>query len=227
MSFQFSIFRFQFFKILFTSFATSFVLLLLAILISEWTIVRSSKNYIFDSLEQVPDSQTILVLGTSPYLSGGGRNAFYVNRMLATKDLYNAGKAKNIIVSGDNRKHNYNEPQAMQRSLIELNIPKEVIYLDYAGFRTLDSVIRTNKVFGQDSFVIVSQKFHNERAVYIARKNGLKAFAYNAKDVPARYNMKTFVRERFARVKVFIDILTKKEPKFLGEPIEVRNTLDF
>jgi len=197
------------------------VFLLLIILISELTIVRGSKKYIFDSVEQIPENHTVLVLGTSPYLIDGRRNLFFVYRMQAAKQLYDAGKARNFIVSGDHSRRNYNEPLAMQQMLISFGVPQEKIYRDYAGFRTLDSVIRAYKIFGQDTFIIVSQKFHNERAVYIARKNGLNAYAFNARDIPARYSMKTFIRERFARVKVFVDILFNKQPKFLGEPIEI------
>jgi len=210
-------------KISLTISALFVVSLFLIILISEWTIIRNSRKYTFDCVEQVPENHTVLVLGTSPYLVNGRRNLFFVYRMQAAQQLYEAGKARNFIVSGDNSRHTYNEPQAMQESLIALGIPAEIIYLDYAGFRTLDSVIRTYKIFGQDTFIIVSQKFHNERAVYIARKHGLNAYAYNSRSISRRYSMKTFIRERFARVKVFVDILLNKEPKFLGEPIEIGN----
>jgi len=208
-------------KILIKISAIFIAILLLIILISELAIIRGSKNYIFNSIEQIPDSRTVLVLGTSPNLIDGRPNLFFVYRMQAAKKLYDAGKARNFIVSGDNSRHYYNEPLAMQQMLVSLGIPAERIFLDYAGFRTLDSVIRANKIFGQDTFIIVSQKFHNQRAVFIARKHGLNAYAFNARDIPARYSIRTFVRERFARVKVFVDILLNKEPKFLGEPIEI------
>ncbi len=209
-------------KMVFKFIIVCIILIIVIIIIAEYTIVKSSKDYIFDSAEQLPDSQVVLVLGTSPRAAGGRQNLFYIYRINAAKHLYDLGKAKAFIVSGDNRKLTYNEPQAMQNSLEELGVPKEIIYPDYTGFRTLDSVIRINKIFGQKTFIIVSQKFHNERAVYIARKNGLNAYAYNAEDVPVKYSPKTFIRERFARVKVFIDILFKKQPKFLGEPVEIK-----
>lgn len=211
----------KFIKIFLIVLGASIVLVGLLVLLSDWRIVKGSKEYVFDDISRLPDSQVVLVLGTSQKLAGGGNNPFYVYRMRAAKELYDAGKVKAFIVSGDNRTHHYNETEAMRRSLIELGIPDDMLYLDYAGFRTLDSVVRANKIFGQQTFIVVSQKFHNERAVYIARKNDLEAYGYNAKDVPVRSSFKTYVRERFARVKVFIDILTNKKPYFLGDPVEI------
>ncbi len=100
-------------------------------------------------------------------------------------------------------------------------VPENRIFLDYAGFRTLDSVVRAKLVFGLDSFTLISQEFHNERALYLATKNGINAVAYNAKDVSNRYRIKVKIREYFARTKVFIDILFKVKPKFLGPKIEI------
>ncbi|MBP5795958.1 MAG: YdcF family protein, partial [Bacteroidales bacterium] len=124
-------------------------------------------------------------------------------------------------VSGDNRHTNYNEPEAMRRSLVERGIPDEVIFLDYAGFRTFDSVVRAHEVFRQPNFIVVSQKFHNERAVFIAGKKGIEAFGYNAEDVGFNYGLMTYIRECFARCKVYIDLLTGKQPHFLGDPVDV------
>jgi SanA protein len=202
--------------------ALSFLALtLLVIWAAEIAIVRGSQPYLFDSVEQVADNQIILVLGTSPVLQSGNPNAFFVFRMEAARDLYRAGKVGAIVVSGDNRRHTYNEPRYMTNALVAFGVPTEIIYRDYAGFRTLDSVIRMYEIFGQNSFVIVSQQFHNERAVFIARQYGLNAYGFNAQDVPVRHSVRTFVRERFARVKVFIDMLTNKQPHFLGKPIEI------
>ncbi|NDV46893.1 hypothetical protein D0T49_07515 [Paludibacter sp. 221] len=213
-------------KILLITFISLVALVLLIFLISEWTITRGSNKYIYDSVEDVPTNQIVLVLGTAKRLSGNRENMFYTYRIEAAKELYNAGKVRAFVVSGDNRRHYYNEPLTMQNSLMEAGVPKEMIYLDYAGFRTLDSVIRVSKIFGQDSFIVVSQKFHIQRAIYIARRNGLEAYGYAAQDVPLNRSFRTFIRERFARVKVFIDILTKKEPKFLGEPVEIKTNVD-
>ena len=208
-------------RISLTVIVSMLIVMLIFILLADLRINAVANEYLYDDPEQLPDSQVVLVLGTSRYLRGGSLNPFFTYRMKAAQELYDAGKARAFVLSGDNGTVRYNEPKAMWQSLISLGIPDSIIYLDFAGFRTLDSVIRTNKVFGQSTFIVVSQKFHNQRAIYIARTSGLEAYGYNAKDVPVRNSYKTFLRERLARVKVFIDKLTKKEPRFLGDPIEI------
>ena len=119
-------------------------------------------------------------------------------------------------------KKGYNEPEDMKNDLVRLGMPDSVIYLDYAGFRTYDSVIRMNKIFGQDSFTIISQQFHNKRAIYSSNRLGLSAVGYNSKDVNKYFGFKTKVREQFARVKVFLDLAVSKQPKFLGEKVVIK-----
>ena len=133
-----------------------------------------------------------------------------------------AGKVDRIIVSGDNRRREYNEPEAMRRALVERGIPGEVVILDYAGFRTFDSVVRAKEVFGQDSFIVVSQKFHNERAVFIAGLKDIDAVGFNAADIGLRAGgVLTHVREWGARCKVFLDMISGRQPHFLGDPIDI------
>jgi SanA protein len=136
-------------------------------------------------------------------------------------ELYKKSKIKYVIISGDNSKSTYDEPTDMKNELVKRGIPESVIFLDYAGFRTFDSVIRAQKVFSQTEFTVISQQFHNERAIVIARHYGIKAIGYNAKDVTAYNGFKTKVREKFARVKLFLDFIIGNEPKFLGKKIEI------
>ena len=185
------------------------------------SISRYAKSKLYDSVDEIPYRRAALVLGTSPRGRNGGPNRFYMARINACVELFEANKVDRIIVSGDNRHTNYNEPEAMRRSLVERGIPDEVIFLDYAGFRTFDSVVRAHEVFRQPNFIVVSQKFHNERAVFIAGKKGIEAFGYNAEDVGFNYGLMTYIRECFARCKVYIDLLTGKQPHFLGDPVDV------
>ena len=180
-----------------------------------------SKARVYDSISHIPYYHTALVLGTSPQGRFGGANLFFVARINATAELFSAGIIDRILVSGDNRHKNYNEPEAMKRALIEKGIPEEIIFLDYAGFRTYDSIVRAKEVFGQTAFVVVSQKFHNERAVFIAGKKGIDAIGYNASDVRHGYGILTHIREWGAKCKVFLDLLFGKKPHFLGDPIDI------
>jgi len=183
-----------------------------------------SANYLYDNIEEIPKTNAALVLGTSQYKRDGTLNKYFYNRINAAVILYENDKVNYIIVSGDNRATNYNEPKFMRRALINKGVPDSIIYMDFAGFRTFDSVVRCHKVFGQNNFTVVSQKFHNQRAIYIAQSKNINAIGFNAEDVKIKEGMRVQIREVFARVKVFIDLITGAQPHFLGEPIQVGNS---
>ena len=194
---------------------------LLAAFLAHRVITKSVENQLFTDVNKVPFCKTALLLGTNPKTKGNKLNLFFQFRMEAIAQLYKVGKIKYVIVSGDNSRSKYNETDEMRAYLVGLGIPDSVIYGDFAGFRTLDSVVRCKAVFGQDSIMIVSQLFHNERAVYLANKFNIQAIGFNAKTPMVRYSIKTHVREYFARLKVFVDLLFGVKPKFLGEKIKI------
>ena len=174
---------------------------------------------LYTSTQSIAYNKVGLLLGTSKSLPDDRDNPFYVYRIKAAVQLLKAGKIKYIIVSGDNSVVNYNEPREMQQDLMKEGIDSSVIYLDYAGFRTYDSMIRLKEIFGQGSCTIISQAFHNERALYIANLEGINAVAFNAQDVSSGFGFWTMLREKLARVKVFVDYLTGRKPRFLGERV--------
>jgi SanA protein len=191
-------------------------------LLANIVIESQTNSYIYNDIQKIPHNKVGLLLGTSKYLSNGLLNQYFINRINATTDIFKAGKIDFIVISGDNSKKNYNEPLDMKNELIKMGIPENKIYLDYAGFRTYDSVIRLNKIFGQDSFTVISQEFHNRRAIYIAEYLGLRSVGFNAKDVYTYNGFKVKVKECFARIKVFMDLIIDKKPKFLGDKIEIK-----
>ena len=182
-------------------------------------IIEVSKPFITSDINKVNPVKAGLLLGTSKYLKSGKPNAYFFNRIDATVMLFNHHKITCVIISGDNSRASYNEPLDMKNELIKSGIPEHKIYLDYAGFRTFDSVKRAKEIFGQDSVLMISQEFHNERAVFIAKNIGITAYGYNAKDVSTFNGFRTKIREFFARDKVFLDHWFHIEPKFLGEQI--------
>ncbi|MCK9410852.1 MAG: YdcF family protein [Prolixibacteraceae bacterium] len=184
-------------------------------------VTKTGKQFSFDSVGAIPHNHCAVVLGTNKFISTGKINLYYTYRIQAAVLLYKSKKTDYIIVSGDNKHRSYNEPVSMFNDLVEAGIPKERIVLDYAGFRTLDSVVRCYMVFGQHKFTVISQPFHNHRAVFIGRKRGLEVFAFNAGDLNGRPSIKVILREIGARVLLAYDLIMGTQPHFLGEQIKI------
>ena len=202
--------------------AIVFLLLFLFIWACNYWVEKSTVHQVYNSIDKLPKNEVALVLGTSKYTVKGYQNPYFYYRIEAAVKLYQTKKIKHLIVSGDNRFKNYNEPKEMQQALEKRGIPTSAITLDYAGFRTLDSVVRSKEVFGQKRITIVSQKFHNQRALFIANHRNIEAIAYNAQDIGLRFGLKTMLREYLARCKAILDIIIlNKQPKFLGEKINI------
>lgn len=182
-----------------------------------WISFRTN-HLIYDDLSAIPKNKVGLLLGTGKYAASGNINLFYKYRIDTAVKLYKAGKIEYILVSGDNSTKDYDEPSDFKNDLIAKGIPEENIFLDYAGFRTLDSVVRAKEIFGQTSITFISQKFHNQRAIYIAKHHNINAIGFNAKDV-----YKSHFREYLARSKASLDLVFNIQPKFLGNPIKIPN----
>ena len=185
-------------------------------------VALSGIGRIYSNPFELPARRVSLVLGTSNYLVSGQPSPWFVARMEAAAELYIAGRTQYIIVSGDNSTESYNEPARMQESLVRMGVPLDRIILDYAGFSTLDSVVRARVVFGQSRLIIVSQDFQNERALFLASFSGVDAVAYNARNMGGVPGFNMNIREGFARFKAFLDIFyINTQPHFLGRPIRI------
>ncbi len=201
-------------------FVFSSVLSALFLVACYWAVEQFSESYTFREVQQLPSNHVGLVLGTSKRLGNGQPNLYFEHRIEAAALLYHAGKVRYILVSGDNGSKYYNEPLDMKKALVAKGVPAEAIYMDFAGFRTLDSVVRCKEIFGQSSVTIISQGFHNKRAIFISRQWGIDAIGYDAKDVQA--GLKVSAREVFARVKTFLDLyVLGTKPRFLGESVRI------
>jgi SanA protein len=198
------------------------VLVIFLLIFCNNSIKSFSAAYLYRDVTSIPKNKTGLLLGTSKKLPDGRENLYFNYRIDAAFELLQAKKIDYLIISGDNGTDDYNEPRDMKDELVSKGIPDSVIFLDYAGFRTLDAVVRCKEIFSQRAITVISQKFHNERAVYIARHKDIEAIGFEAKDVDKYHGFKTRIREYFARVKVFIDLfLLHTGPRFLGEKIEI------
>jgi len=198
------------------------VLVIALIAGSNYYIIRQTSGRIYTDWNQVPANDVGLVLGTSQYMRNGSDNLFFHYRMDAAAELYHKGKIRHIIVSGDNHVLSYNEAYAMMKALIERGVPKNKITCDYAGFRTLDSVVRCKEVFGQRNVTIISQEFHLQRALFIADHYRMNTVGFAAGEVTFRQSPATRYREYFAKCKAVLDLFVlNKKPKFLGEPVKI------
>ncbi len=185
-------------------------------------VVRASEGRLYRDVGDIPPNKVGLLLGTSQFGVDGHPNPYFTNRIHATAELYRAGKIEFVIASGDNEHLSYNEPLQMKKALIAEGLPDEAIVLDFAGFRTLDSVVRAGAVFGQRRLTIISQEFHTQRALYIARHYSLDAVAYRAGGVQGYTGLRMHGREFLARTLAVLDLhVFRTEPRFLGEPIPV------
>jgi SanA protein len=185
-------------------------------------ILSANRDRLFDQVGAIPAKKIGLVLGTSQFLRGGSPNLHFANRIAAAAEIYRTGKVRHLLVSGDNRRSNYNEPRMMKRALMAHDVPASAITCDYAGFRTLDSVVRAKWVFDVTECIIVTQRYHNSRALEIARATGLDAVGYCAPEPQFVDTWKTELREVLARTVTVLDLYVwHREPHFLGarEPI--------
>ncbi|MEH0007518.1 MAG: ElyC/SanA/YdcF family protein [Flavobacteriales bacterium] len=185
-------------------------------------IAAEARGLTYNDIAQIPKIEVGLVLGTSKSTTRGRENLYFTYRVQAAYALFKAKKIDYILVSGDNREQNYNEPLYMKSALIRLGVPADRIISDQRGLRTLDSVIRARAVFGQDSLIIISQPFQNERAIFIANHKGIYAIGYNAKSIYGKASYRMKLREYLARTKAVLDIyVLDTKPEYLERPVKI------
>jgi SanA protein len=186
--------------------------------ISNLWVVGSTKANVFTESDKLPEHRVALVLGTSNKTTAGLPNQFFERRMDTAAELYKIGKIDHFILSGDNRSMFYNEPIEMRKALVSRGVPVNAITLDYAGLRTLDSVVRSKEIFGQDKIIIITQPFHSYRALFISNYYNIDAVAMVASDPGLEISFKVRIREYFARTKAVLDLyILKTSPRFMGE----------
>lgn len=190
---------------------------------ANWRVSDAAQGRVYLDAKKVPARPVGLVLGTSPGFHGVP-NAFFERRLDAAAALYRAGKVRCLLVSGDHGSRYYNEVEAMQKGLVKRGVPAEKIALDHAGFRTLDSLVRAKKVFDIDQAVIVTDGFHLPRALYLAGQNGIDAVGLSSVPLTAPAARRPAIREIGARALMMIDVLTHRQPRYLGphEPLPAK-----
>jgi len=204
------------------AFVTSLVIAFAFIAFANWHILHANRDRLYTRIEDMPVRETGLVLGANRVMADGRPNLHFIYRMDAAAMLYHAGKIHRLLVSGDNGRLDYDEPAMMKAALVARGVPASAITCDYAGFRTLDSVIRARSVFGLQSCTIITQRYHNTRALEVARATGLDAVGFCTRDVDLRNSLRTELREVASRTVAMLDLYVwHKQPRFPGpsEPI--------
>ncbi|MEZ4904511.1 MAG: ElyC/SanA/YdcF family protein [Spirosomataceae bacterium] len=183
---------------------------LVLVLLCNWVVVEDTQDKVFFDLSSLPSNDVGLVLGTNKYVARGKENLFFRYRMEASALLFKEGKVKYLILSGNKEAETYDEPKAMKNALAKLGVPEDAMLLDTAGYRTYDSVVRCREIYGQEKVTVISQNFHNARALYLAEHEGLDAVGFAAQDVADGYSIKTLLREYLARPKAILDVYVLK-----------------
>ena len=187
---------------------------------------RGGEGRIAAKPADVAPARAGVVLGTSRLLADGRHNLYFAHRIEAAAELWRAGKVEYLIVSGNQQaggrgKGAYDEPADMRDALVAKGVPADHIYRDRAGFRTLDSVLRAKDIFGQERAIVISQTFHVERALFLARARGLDFSGYAAKDVPEFYGPRVRVREFIARMGAVFDVAVGRGARVGGPAVRL------
>lgn len=189
--------------------------------LAERRLESAAAPYMSTDPARLPDIDVALVLGAAPIGPEGGPNRYFVYRLDAAAALWRAGKVKYLLASGDNRRDGYDEPTAMRDGLVARGVPAQAIYRDFAGLRTWDSVVRARSIFGQGRLIIVSQRFHAARAIFLARAAGIDAWGLEARDVVRPYSYLTTLRRYPSAVRAYLDAWLETPPRHAGKPIVI------
>ena len=203
-----------------------FLFLLLCVIASLFAapalVGRAAQGKTFSDVALIPHRTVGLLLGCNQKLGDGSNNPFFDTRIAAAATLFHAGKVDYLLVSGDNSRRNYDEATEMRNGLLQAGVPAERIYCDCAGFRTLDSIVRAREVFGLTQATVISQEFHNQRAIFLASHRGLDAIGFNAQDADLNDVAGVHKREKLAKVKAMLDMyVLRRTPHFLGARVSI------
>lgn len=213
--------RSKYTKVLIITMSIMCFLAILFVVGANVAVRKFTEGKTYDSVISIPPNSYGLLLATSPITPGGAHNFYFDNRIQSAYELYKAGKIDTIIASGGDytktHKFGCDEPKSIRDSLVAKGIPNDRILLDYEGTRTIHSVYKFGQITDMDSVTFISQKDHNERAIFLStwKANTGQVIGYNAKPSHIRRNrIKNTLREYLARVKMFYDIVTFTTPSY-------------
>ncbi len=180
----------------------------------------SQRSHLYRDIEDVPEAPVAIVFGAAVY-PGGRPSPVLADRVTAAAELYHAGKVQKLLLSGDNRTVNYNEPGAMMAYARDLGVPAAAMQPDYGGRRTYDTCYRARHIFQVKKAILVTQAFHLPRALFTCRALGIDAVGYAAdlRRYPPNEIVWWYIREGIAMARALVDVTLRREPPVMGEPI--------
>ncbi len=201
----------------------AFVLLIAFILAANFWVIRRTRDGIITRAAALPQNDVTMILGTSRTVRGHWVNPFFEGRMNAAAELYREGKTRHFLVSGDNGHEGYDEPTWMRDALVTRGVPASAITMDFAGFRTRDSMARAKAVFGLQRFTIVTDDFHEPRAIFLARSYGLDVVGYPSASIPFERSKMTRARELISRTVACLEVyVLHTKARYYGPKVEIQ-----
>lgn len=200
--------------------AALFVVVLILVCVANLQVSLAGKNLIKEKIENLEEAQVVIAFGALVYDNGNLSDAFR-DRVDTALEVYEAGKAKKILVSGDHGRVEYDEVNAAKKYLLDKGVAEEDIFLDHAGFDTYDSLYRADYIFKIKKAIISTQESHLPRALYIAERLGLEVEGIKADKHIYVDSVKQTIREKLANVKAFFNVSLKSKPKYLGKEINI------
>lgn len=197
------------------------ILISIVIFTCDSIIHNAAKGKLYADSKSIPYNKLGILLGVPKFKKNGDKSMYYDNRVAAAVKLLQDRKIKYLLISGDSSSERFNEPYSMRGDLIASGIDSSVLYVDYLCTRTYESIRRLKEIYGQDTVTIISQAPHNERALYLASKEGIQAIAFNAVELKGVQTWYTTVHEKLARVKVFIGFLFDKNPVYSDPKVKL------
>lgn len=190
-----------------------------------WFVKLSTKDKIIENYSNIKDADAILILGCQ-VKPDGSLSLMLKDRLDKGIELYKNGVAPKVIVSGDHGRDDYDEVNAMKKYMIQNEVPSEDIFMDHAGFNTYDSMYRAKNIFNVNKCIVVTQKYHLYRSIYIGNALGMETYGVSAQNIKYVGQLGRDIREVLARDKDVVKCIFKPQATYMGDTIPVSNNGD-
>lgn len=198
---------------------------LAVVLVTNSNVTAKTEKEIFTELKDVPKTKVVIIFGAG--ISGDQPSRYLKDRLDAGILLYKSNKVDKILLSGDNGRNEYDELTVMKLYCQKNGVDTTKIYIDYAGFDSYSTMYRAKHIFKVDTAILVSQKYHLNRCIYLGDQLGIESFGYSAdRGIYPGYNYYSF-REKLSVTKSVLDIIRNRKPIYLGKPVDINGKSNY